>query len=130
MAERDALAMTIDELLADAYTSVWLGTQIDQVVTRVLGGDFERLVTQAAESAKKALNAQKTAVSAAAGTKKADLIGDASLMYQLEPGQRLIITTGEAVVGITDAELEALAAYVDSLVDGEDDAGGDAGGNA
>lgn len=130
MADNEALTTTIEDLIADAYVSAWLGTQIDQAVTRVLGGDFERLVTQAAESAKKALNAQKTAVSAVAGTKKADLIGDASLMTKLVPGQRLIITSGEAVVGVTEAELEALAALVDTLVDGEDETGGDAGGDA
>lgn len=62
--------------------------------------------------------------------KKPDLIGDASLVTQLVPGQRLIITTGVAEVGVTEAELEALAAYVDSLVDGEDETGGDAGGDA
>lgn len=127
---------------------------IDPLATQGLESDAEKAAVSAAASAASAENAQagaeaaktgaETAQAAAqgyaqqvqeglavvAGTKKADLIGDASLMYQLEPGQRLIITTGEAVVGITDAELEALAAYVDSLVDGEDETGGDAGGDA
>lgn len=125
MPENESLSMTIEEVMATAYQSIWHGEQLDEVATRVLGGDFERMVTQAAESAKKAMNAKKQAVSAVAGTKKADLIGDASLMTKLEPGQRLIITTGEAVVGMTEAELEALAAFVDTLVDGgESDADG------
>lgn len=115
----EPMSMTVDELWANAYISAWVGAQIDQAVARVMGGDFERLVTQAKASAQQAENAHKKALSALARTKKADLIGDASLMTQLEPGQRLIITTGEAVVGITEAELEALAELVDDLVDGQ-----------
>lgn len=56
-----------------------------------------------------------------------DLVGDASLISQLVPGQHLFITSGEAVVGVTDDELEGLSDLVDELVDGEGgepDAGG------
>lgn len=52
------MAMTWEELAVEVYVSIWTGKIIDDTVTRVQGGDFDRLLAQAKDQAKKAVAAR------------------------------------------------------------------------
>ncbi len=54
------MAMTWEELAAEVYVSIWTGQIIDDTVTRVQGGDFDRLLAQTKAQAQKAIEARNT----------------------------------------------------------------------